>query len=79
MTVFRVMQGLGRGMPGLIIQLLRFFGVAVPLAYLSVFVLGFGYLSIAVAMVLGGLVSSIVGIWWLSAVIRAKSIKNSDG
>ncbi|MFH1133371.1 MAG: MATE family efflux transporter [Nanoarchaeota archaeon] len=79
MTVFRVMQGLGRGMPGLIIQLIRFFGVAVPLAYLFVFVLGFGYLSIAVAMVLGGLVSSVVGIWWLSATIRAKSIKNSDG
>jgi putative MATE family efflux protein len=67
MIVSRVLQGMGYGMPGLVINLIRVFGVAVPLAYVFVFVLGYGYLSVAVAMVLGGIVSSGIGLLWLRA------------
>ncbi len=70
MLVGRVMQGLGKGLPGLILNLVRIFVVAIPLAYIFVFVLGFSYLSVAVAMVLGGVSSSIIGIVWLLVKLR---------
>ena len=70
MNIARIMQGMGFGLPGFIINLVRFFIVAVPLAYLFVFILGFGYLSIAVAMVLGGIASNIVGIAWLKIKLK---------
>jgi len=65
----RIMQGMGSGMPGLWINVIRIFVVAVPLAALFVYVFGYGYLSIAIAMILGGFVSSVVGVFWLRAKI----------
>jgi len=60
MILGRSMQGMGFGMPGLIISLMRSLLLPIPLAYLFVFVLGYGYLSIAVAMVIGGVIASII-------------------
>ena len=65
MIVGRAMQGMGDGIPGLVINAVRIFVVAIPLSYLFVFVLGYGYLSISVALVLGGVASSAVGLAWL--------------
>jgi Na+-driven multidrug efflux pump len=58
---------MGFGMPGLMINVVRVFGVAVPLAYLFVFVLGYGYLSVAAAMIIGGVAASVIGVWWMKA------------
>jgi len=63
--VSRALQGMGFGMPGLIINLIRVILVAVPLAYLFVFVLGYGYLAVVVAMVLGGIASNVAAFAWL--------------
>jgi Na+-driven multidrug efflux pump len=41
--------------------------VAVPLAYVFVLVLGWGYLSVAWAMVLGGVASNLTAVLWLRA------------
>jgi putative MATE family efflux protein len=76
MIVSRVLQGLGFGTPGLVINLIRIFVVAVPLAYLFVFVLGYGYLSVAWAMVLGGVASNITAILWIS--LKFKEITGAD-
>jgi putative MATE family efflux protein len=65
MIVSRVLQGLGLGVHGLVINLVRIFIVAVPLAYLFVFILGYGFLSIAWAMVCGGIASNIMALLWL--------------
>jgi putative MATE family efflux protein len=65
MIVSRVLQGMGFGFPGFIINVIRIFCVAVPLAYVFVFVLGYGFLSIAWAMVAGGVTASILAFWWL--------------
>lgn len=70
MLVSRVMQGMGMGFPGLAVNLIRLFVVAIPLAYIFVFALGFGYLSVAMAMIIGGLISSILGIAWLERKIH---------
>ncbi|MFH1210699.1 MAG: MATE family efflux transporter [archaeon] len=68
--VSRITQGMGYGMPGFVIQLARVFGGAIPLAYIFVFILGYGYLSVAVAMVLGGVISSIIALIWLNTKLK---------
>jgi putative MATE family efflux protein len=73
MIVSRVLQGLGLGLPGLVINLIRIFVVAVPLAYVFVFVLGYGYLSVAWAMVLGGIASNVAALLWLSLKFKELS------
>jgi putative MATE family efflux protein len=69
-VVSRILQGMGFGVPGLIINFIRIFIVAVPLAYVFVFVLGYGFLSIAWAMVLGGVASNLTAFMWLTAKFR---------
>jgi len=75
MVISRVMQGMGYGLPGLVVNLVRIFIVAVPLAYLFVYVLGYGYLSIAVAMLLGGIASNMIAVSWLIVKLRNVEIK----
>jgi len=60
MIMGRSMQGMGFGMPGFIISMMRSLLLPIPLAYLFVFVFGYGYLSIAAAMVAGGVIASII-------------------
>jgi len=73
MIVSRILQGMGLGLPGLMINLIRIFIVAVPLAYIFVFVLGYGFLSVAWAMVCGGIASNITAFLWLGWKFRALS------
>lgn len=65
MIISRIMQGLGMGTPGFFINFIRILLVAVPLAYLFVFVMGWGYLAVAWAMVLGGVASNVTALLWL--------------
>jgi putative MATE family efflux protein len=69
--VSRIMQGMGYGMPGLIVNLIRVFFVAVPAAFLFIYVLNLGYLSVAVAMLLGGIAASITAFFWLRYELNA--------
>ena len=62
MIISRIMQALGKGMPGLLINLVRIFLVAIPLAYTFVFLFNMNYLYVAVAMVFGGIASSVYGL-----------------
>ncbi len=73
MITSRVLQGMGYGLPGLVINVVRIFIVALPAAYIFVFVLGYGFLSIAWAMVLGGATASLMAIIWLIAKFRSGS------
>lgn len=70
MIIARIMQGMGFGTPGLVITLLRVYIVVVPLSYLFVFVLGFGFLAVAAAMIAGGIVSNLVGYIWLRSKLN---------
>ena len=65
LTSTRALQGMGTGVPGFVANFVRIFVVAVPLAYLFVYVLDYGYLSIAYAMIAGGLSASLVSVIWL--------------
>lgn len=66
----RALQGMGTGLPGLVSNLVRIFFVAVPLTYFFVYILHYGYLSIAVAMILGGVAASLVSLVWLGMKLR---------
>lgn len=74
MIASRVMQAMGYGLPGFVINAVRVFVVAIPLAYFFVFVMGYGYLSIAIAMIMGGIASNIVSLVWLKRVFKKQSI-----
>ncbi len=73
----RILQGMGLGLPGLIIQIVRIFIFAVPLAYIFVFIMGYGYLSIAIAMVIGGIASNITALTWLRLKLNGMQIKQN--
>ncbi|MBN2096425.1 MATE family efflux transporter [Candidatus Peregrinibacteria bacterium] len=73
MSISRIMQGMGYGFPGFMINLIRVFAVSIPLAYLFVFILGYSYLSVAVAMVLGSLTASVIAVSWLEIKLKKKS------
>ena len=74
----RAMQGLGEGLPGLIVNLVRVIVVAVPLTYLFVFVFGFGYLSVAVADVIGGVIAAAVAITWIILKLKKLHLLDSE-
>ena len=75
LLVSRAMHGMGFGFPGLIINLIRLIFIAIPLAYLFIFILGFGYLSAAVATIIGGIIADIVAVIWISAKLKKFSNK----
>jgi putative MATE family efflux protein len=63
--VARALQGMGEGVPGFVVTALRVLVVFVPVAYVFVYVLGYGYLSVVWAMVFAGVLANIVGVVWL--------------
>lgn len=67
-TANRAMQGMGLGLPGITMNFVRIFVVAIPLAYVFVYLLHFSYLSVAVAMVCGGIAANLTALTWLRSI-----------
>ncbi len=65
MTSGRILQGLGRGMPSLIITLVRVLLIGVPAAYFLVLILDASVESIWMAMIAGGIVANILSVYWI--------------
>lgn len=61
----RVFQGLGSGMPGLILTSIRIVAISVPLAWTLTRVYGYGLQAVWVSFALSGLVTSVVGVLWI--------------
>ncbi len=68
--VSRAMQGMGYGFPGLVVNMLRLLIIGAPLAYVFVRYLGVGYVAAPVALVVGGIVSSLVALVWMEVRLR---------
>lgn len=66
----RMLQGLGRGIPVLVISSLRMVVLGAPLAYLLVFALNEGVRSVWLAMVLAAIGASAAGLGWLQLGFR---------
>lgn len=71
-AISRVIQAMGDGLAGLVVTLTRVLFVFVPVAYFFVFVLRYGFLSVAFTMVIAGIVSNVVGVVWL--MIKLKNL-----
>lgn len=63
----RILQGLGKGLPSLVITSTRVALVAVPLSYLFTRVWGMGYTSVWVALLISGGVATAISFLWLRA------------
>jgi len=68
--IARALQGMGFGLPGLIINSVRILLVAVPLIYVFLFVMGYGFLSVAVAFLIGAALSSLIAVVWIIIKLR---------
>ena len=66
----RVFQGLGSGLPGLVLSALRVMVISVPLAYLFTRVLGFGLTWVWGASATAGLITSLVATVWIQRRLR---------
>lgn len=63
-TASSAFQGMGRGMPALLLSLLRIVIIAIPLAYLFALVLGMGTLGVWLAFIISNTTTGILGYSW---------------
>jgi len=66
----RVFQGLGKGMPGLILTTLRIAVIILPLALLFTRVFDWGVKGVFMAQVISSFISSIIAYFWLSGNMK---------
>ena len=70
LTIGRILQGLGLGMPSLIITTIRVIGVAGPLAYYFIYILDKPVEWMWYAMFISGIMATIISIVWLKIAFR---------
>jgi len=69
MTSGRLLQGIGHGMPSLVITSIRVLIVAVPLAYAVVLLLDAPIEAVWASALVGGLCSTILAFWWVRRLV----------
>ena len=70
----RVFQGLGSGMPAMIITALRVVLIAVPLAYALTRYWGFGLTAVWWTFVASAVASSLLSVTWISLRLRGAEV-----
>ena len=70
LTIGRILQGLGLGMPSLMITTIRVIGVAGPLAYYFIYILDKPVEWMWYAMFISGIMGTIISIVWLKIAFR---------
>ncbi len=78
MTSGRLLQGLGQGLPALLISVLRVLIIGAPLAYVAVFCLAAPLEAVWASMIFGGLISNIAAIWWVRRQLWPGSAKRDS-
>ncbi|MDY0000281.1 MAG: MATE family efflux transporter [Polyangia bacterium] len=68
-TTGRLLQGLGLGLPALVITTLRVLAIAVPSSYVAVYVFDAPIEAIWASLVAGGLASSLLAIFWVRRLL----------
>lgn len=69
MTSGRILQGLGHGLPSLVITSLRVLLVGIPVAYVSVYVFGAPVDGVWLSQILGGACSVTLGLTWVHRLV----------
>lgn len=68
-TTGRILQGLGHGLPSLVITGVRILGIGVPGAYVAVYGFGAPVQAVWIAMLAGGVVSNIISLLWVRKLV----------
>ncbi|UCC91252.1 MAG: MATE family efflux transporter [Candidatus Aenigmatarchaeota archaeon] len=63
-TINSSFQGAGKGIPALVLTLLRVILLSVPIAYVLTFMYGFGATGVWIAVSLASIISALVGLVW---------------
>lgn len=63
-TIYSSFQGAGKGVPALVLTLLRVILLSVPIAYVLTFMYGFGATGVWIGISLASIISAIVGLIW---------------
>ena len=66
----RVFQGLGNGMPGLILTTLRIAVIILPLALLFTRVFDWGVQGVFLSQVISSFIASLIAYFWLSGYLK---------
>ena len=74
LTIGRILQGLGQGMPSLIITTIRVIGVAGPLAYYFTFIQNKPVEWIWYSMFISGIFATIISMVWVTITFKKLSI-----
>ena len=77
-TTGRVLQGLGKGLPVLVITIVRVLGVSAPLALFFVFIMEKSVEWVWYSMMLSTVVAFAIGLTWLVFTIKKLPVKKSD-
>ena len=70
LTMGRILQGIGLGMPSLIITTIRVIGVAGPLAYYFIYILNKPVEWMWYAMFISGIMATMISVIWLKVAFR---------
>ena len=65
MATGRILQGLGIGLPTLVITAVRVLLIGVPVAYIAVFLFDAPIDWVWLSGILGGIVANVIALWWL--------------
>ena len=73
LTIGRILQGLGTGMPSLIITIIRVIGVAGPLAYYFTYVMNKPVEWIWYSMFISGIFATLISVTWINLAFKKLS------
>ena len=73
LTIGRILQGLGTGMPSLVITIIRVIGVAGPLAYYFTYILNKPVEWIWYSMFISGIFATIISVTWINLAFKKLS------
>jgi len=76
-TTGRVLQGLGKGLPVLIITIVRVLGVSAPLSLFFIFIMGKSVEWVWYSMMLSTVVAFAIGLTWLASTIKKLPVKKA--
>ncbi len=71
-TSGKILQGLGYGVPSLIITAVRVLAIGVPIAYVAVFVFGASVEAVWASLLVGGLFSNLISAFWVRALLWSR-------
>lgn len=69
MTSGRLLQGIGHGLPSLMITSFRVLIVGIPLAYVAVLVFDAPIEAVWASVITGGLCSTVLSVWWVRRLV----------